>query len=145
MPPSLPSQCDGCGESFTLQQGLDCPKGGLIIRRYNEIRDCLGDMAALVWPQDIREAVVQEGDPPSDDPGLHLDLGIRGVWQPQVEAFFDTLVIDTDAPSYRRLSSVSILDSGDVEKKRVYRSAEEHKRGNLHLLFCQLMVCCSEP
>ena len=54
-PPGLPSWCDGCGESFTLQHGLDFPKGGLII---NEIRDCLGDMAALVWPQVIREPVV---------------------------------------------------------------------------------------
>ena len=48
MPPGLPSQCDGFRESFTLQYGLDCPKGGL---RHNEIRDCLGDMASLVWSQ----------------------------------------------------------------------------------------------
>ena len=78
-PPGLPSRCDGCGESFSLQHGLDCPKGGLIIRRHNEIRDCLGDMAALVWPQVIREPVVQEDDPASGDLGLCLDLGIRGV------------------------------------------------------------------
>ena len=57
-PPGLPSRCDGCGESFSLQHGLDCPKGGLIIRRHNKIRDCLGDMAAQVWPQVIREPVV---------------------------------------------------------------------------------------
>ena len=117
-------------ESFTLQHGLDCPKGGLIIWRYNEIRDYLGDMAALVWPQVIREPVVREGDPASGDPGLRLDLGIRGVWQPQVEALFDIRVIDTDAPSYRRRSPISILDSGAVEKKRVYRSAVEDRRGN---------------
>ena len=78
IPPGLPSQCDGCGESFTLQHDLDCPKRGLIIRRYNEIRDCLGDMAALVWPQ-VREPVVREDDPASGDPGLHFDLGIWGV------------------------------------------------------------------
>ena len=29
MTSGLPSWCDGCGESFTLQHGLDCPKGGL--------------------------------------------------------------------------------------------------------------------
>ena len=99
-PPGIPSQCDGCGESFTLQHGLDCPKDGLIIRRHNEIRDCLGDMAALVWSQVIREPVVQQSDPASDDPGgLRLDLGIRGVWQPQVEVLFDIRVIDTDVPS----------------------------------------------
>ena len=113
-----------------MQHGLDCPKGGLIIRRHNEIRDCLGDMAALVWPQVIREPVVREGDPASDDPGLHLDLGIRDVWQPQVEVLFNIHVIDTDAPSYRRRSPVSILDSGAVEKKRVCCSAVEDRRGN---------------
>ena len=87
MPPGLPSQCDGYGESFTLQHGLDCPKGGLIIRRHNEIRNCLGDLAALVWPQVIREPVVWESDPALNDPGLHIDLGTWGVWQPQVETF----------------------------------------------------------
>ena len=62
--------------------------------------------------------------------GLCLDLGVRDVWQPQVETFFDIRVIDTDAPSYRRRSPVSIHDSGAVEKKRVYCSAVEDRRGN---------------
>ena len=43
---------------------------------------------------------------------------------------FDIRMIDTDTPSYRRRSPVSILDSGAVEKKRVYRSAVEDRRGN---------------
>ena len=83
-------------------------------------------MAALVWP---REPVVQEDDPASGDPGLRLDIGIQGVWKPQVEVLFDTCVIDTDSPSYRWHSPVSVLDSGTVEKKRVYHSAVEDRRG----------------
>ena len=47
-----------------------------------------------------------------------------------MEALFDICVIDTDAPSYRRHTSISVLDSGAVEKKRVYHSAVEDKRGN---------------
>ena len=47
-----------------------------------------------------------------------------------MEALFDISVIDTDAPSYRRHSSFSVLDSGAVEKKRVYHSAIEDRRGN---------------
>ena len=43
----------------------------------------------------MNEATVATGDP-----GLRLDLGIRGVWQLQVEALFDVRVIDTDAPSH---------------------------------------------
>ena len=49
-----------------------------------------------------------------------------------MEALFDIRVIDTDAPSYRRCSPISVLDSGHgaVEKKRVYHSAVEDRRGN---------------
>ena len=43
---------------------------------------------------------------------------------------FNIRVIDTDAPSYRRRSPVSILDSGAVEKKRVCRSAVEDRCRN---------------
>ena len=32
----------------------------------------------------------------SSDPGLRLDQGITGVWQPQVEPLFDVHVIGTD-------------------------------------------------
>ena len=52
---------------------LDCPKGGLIIRWHNEIRDCLGDMPGMVWPQVIKEPIVKEGDSAMNDPGLRLD------------------------------------------------------------------------
>ena len=35
-------------------------------------------MAALVWSQIIKEPVVREGDPASNDPGLQLNLDIHG-------------------------------------------------------------------
>ena len=47
-----------------------------------------------------------------------------------MEALFNIHVIDTDTPSYRRHSPVSVLDSGAIEKKRVYRSAVEDRGGN---------------
>ena len=49
---------------------------------------------------------------------------------PQVEALFDIRVVDTDAPSYRQRTPATVLDSGAIEKKRVYRSAVEERRGN---------------
>ena len=88
------------------------------------------NMVGMVWPQVIKEPTVKEHDPAMNDPGLHLDLGIRGVWQPQVEASFDIRVVDTDAPSYRRRTPATMLDSGAVEKKRVYRLAVGDRRGN---------------
>ena len=46
-------------------------------------------MAAQVWSQVVREPIVKEADSKADGPGLMADLGIRGVWTPQVEALFD--------------------------------------------------------
>ena len=38
-PPHLPAKCDGCGVPFTVDHALHCSRGGLIIRRHNDIRD----------------------------------------------------------------------------------------------------------
>ena len=46
---NVPSSHDGCGAPFLLDHALVCIKGGLIIQRYNEVRDVVGDLAALVW------------------------------------------------------------------------------------------------
>ena len=91
----IPIKYDGCSANFTLQHALDCKTGGLVIQRHNKVRDCLGDMAAQVWSQVVREPIVKEAESKAD--GLRADLGIGG---PQVEALFDIKVIDTDAPSH---------------------------------------------
>ena len=53
----LPSKCYGCGASLTMQHALDCKVGGLVIQRHNEIRDCIGDIAAqVVMKPIVREA-----------------------------------------------------------------------------------------
>ena len=128
-PSNLPAKCDGCRANFTLQHALDCKKGGLVILRHNEIRDCIGELASQVWPQVIKEPIVNEATATSSDPGLRLDLGIRGVWQPQVEALFDVRVIDTDAPSHCHRAPNAILESSSQKKKRMYKKAVEDRRG----------------
>ena len=127
--PCLPPRCDGCGTALTLQHALDCKKGGLVIQRHNEIRDCIGDIASQVWTHVIKEPVVREADANNADGGLRLDLGISWVRQPQVEARFDVKVVDTDARSHRTHSPEAILESGAKEKKRVYEQAVVERRG----------------
>ena len=77
------------------------------------------------------------------DPGLRLDLGIRGVWQPQMEALFDASVIDTDAPSHCHRAPNAILESSAQEKKRMYKKARRQKR-HLHPI-CTLPHLCLHP
>ena len=47
-PIALPSHCGGCGGKFSLQDGLDCAKGGFVKWGRNDLRDHdakLADMA----------------------------------------------------------------------------------------------------
>ena len=57
------------------------------------------------------------------DSGLRLDLGVCGIWQPQVEALFDFKVIDTDAPSYSNHTPESVFESEAQDKKRMYNKS----------------------
>ena len=54
---------------------------------HNEVRDALGDLAALAYKDVIREPVVCKGN--DGAPELIADLGVRGMWFPQIEALFD--------------------------------------------------------
>ena len=61
------------------------------------MRNALGDIAALAYREVTKEPIVKEPDETRNLPALVADLGVRRVWQPQTEAFFDIRVIDTDA------------------------------------------------
>ena len=105
----LPASCDGCGGDFSLTHTLDCRKGGLVTQRHNEVRDALGDLAALGYREVVCEPIVCNRD--NDFPALIADLGVRGVWIPQGEALFDVRVVDTDAASYVNRSVSAVLAS----------------------------------
>ena len=49
---------------------------------------------------------------------LIAHLGVRGVWQPQVEALFDVQVTDTDAPSCVDKSVSSILAAAEEKMRK---------------------------
>ena len=117
------------GADFTLQHGMECKKGGLVIQRHNEVRDCLVDISSQVWPSVIKEPIVREVDPSSNDVGIRLDLGVQGLWSPQTEALLDIRIIDTDAPSYKHHTPEAVLESAAKEKKRIYQKAVEDRCG----------------
>ena len=122
----LPINCDGCGSPFDLSHALSCRRGGLVTQRHNEVRDAIGDLAALAWGQVTKEPVVREGD--NNTPALIADLAVRGVWTAQTEALFDVRVIDTDAQSYSCQTPPAVLTAAEKEKKRKYSAACEERR-----------------
>jgi len=123
-----PATCDGCGSLFNVQHALSCKKGGLVIRRHNEIRDAVGDLSSLIWNGIRREPIVREADDANNIPALIADLGVRGVWEPQRETLLDIRVTDTDAFSYCAQPVRSILEKAENEKKRKYGTACEQRR-----------------
>ena len=124
-----PAHCDGCGKEFSFQHALDCKKGGLVTQRHNEVRDALGDLAAIVYKH-VREPIVQEADDSSGRSALIADLSIRGVWQPQTAALLDVRVVDTDAQSYASCTVDAVLCSAEQEKKRKYSAAVEERHAS---------------
>jgi len=119
----IPASCDGCGEDFSLTHALDCRKGGLVTQHHNEVRDAVGDLAALGYSKVVCEPIVYDGNEVSL--ALIADLGVREVWIPQVEALFDVRVADTDAASYVNHSVSAVLAIAEEEKKHKYLPAAE--------------------
>eukprot|EP01025_Chloroclados_australasicus_P069986 TRINITY_DN9994_c0_g2_i4.p3 TRINITY_DN9994_c0_g2~~TRINITY_DN9994_c0_g2_i4.p3 ORF type:complete len:267 (-),score=14.02 TRINITY_DN9994_c0_g2_i4:178-978(-) len=122
-PCNLPSECDGCGQPFDVQHGLDCRTGGLVIQRHNEVRDVLGSVTNLAYKQVLKEPIIREAIPEQNQQKLIADLAIRGFWQPQIQALFDIRVVDCDVVSYQRTDPIQILKRAEKEKIQKYRTA----------------------
>jgi hypothetical protein len=123
-----PATCDGCGQHFDITHALKCKKGGVIIRRHNEVRDALCDLSALLWTNIRKEPVVREADDANNISALVADMGVRGVWEAQRETLFDIRVTDTDALSYGNQQVRSVLDQAENQKRRKYATACEQRR-----------------
>ena len=89
-PMNIPSTCDGCGARFNLCHALNCKKGGLVSARHNEMRDLNCDLCGLAGlNQILSEPVIQEGNG-NDIKSLRADWPVRGFWDSQRTALFDT-------------------------------------------------------
>ena len=88
----------------------------MIIQRHNEVRNDIGDLAALVCGQVVSEPVVRDAS--ENGEALIADLGMRRVWQPHTMTLFDIRVTDTDAKSYLSHSPRAVLASAVADKKK---------------------------
>ena len=135
---NIPALCDGCGATFNLSHALSCRRGGLIIKRHNEVRDTVGDLSALVWSPVNQEPIVKEANLQDNIPALRADLAVRGVWERQTEALFDIRVVDTDAQSYTNRSPMEVLGAAEKEKKAKYSTACEERRATFTPFCCSV-------
>jgi len=127
-PPKMPSSCDADGESFDLNHALNCPRGGLVYGRHNEIRDLnchLFELAGL--KQITSEPILCESDVNGEN-GLRADWGARGFWEPQKMSLFDVSIFNADSSSYKSQPLTKVFEHKRNIKKQTYSKAAEAKR-----------------
>ncbi len=137
-PVALPAVCDGCGDAFSLQHGLDCAKGGLIKKGHNDVRDNDARLAELAWGCVTIEPVLVPENDKTGHPSLQADWSVRGVWEGNRVAFFDNRIVDADAPSYvsANISWDALAKRAAQQKKKKYLPVAEELRGSITPLVC---------
>ena len=108
-----------------------------MIRRHNEVRDVVGQLASTVYSYVISEPVVREhGVGGNGDGALFCDLGVRGMWNPQRDVLLDFKVVNTDAASYIHRPVRSVLESAVAQKKAKHKQACAQRRADFTPFIC---------
>jgi len=131
-PISLPQQCIGCGDPFTVKHAMTCKKGGLVTQCHNDLKAewhhlctqaltpaIVTDKPLIHITQDVCQAGATGAQP---HPELHGDVAVHGFWKRGTTAIFDIRVTDTDAASYRQTEPSKVLARHEREKKAKYNA-----------------------
>ena len=114
--------------AFTVDHGMICQRGGLVIQRHNEIRDLEAELLYLVCYDVAIEPTLQPLAGEELNRGANtaadarLDVHCRVFWERQRTAFFDIRVCNSNADSYKELSPKQIYKLREDEKKQKYAS-----------------------
>ena len=123
----MPTKC-ACGEPFTVEHALSCPKGAFSIYRHNEIRDITCSLLSEVCHDVTVEPTLQplEGHTlryasAITDDGAQADIQAKGFWGTSHQrAFFDVKVFNPHAPSNKRFSTPACYAHHEQIKQRLY-------------------------
>ena len=121
----LPSKC-GCKKSFTTDHAMQCPLGGYVHRRHDQMRNLfatlLDGVANGVHIEPPLQPLTGENLPPSanKEDEARLDVAARGFWQRWEMAFFDIRVFSPFAKSHMQQNLEAVFRSNEASKKRSY-------------------------
>ena len=143
LPSMVPTHCT-CGQSFSIQHMLSCPKGGYPTIRHNELRD----FTASLLTETCHSVAIEpsllpltseslNGASSNQQDGAGLDIVANGFWGSRYEkAFFDVRVFNPYAPSNRHSSLAATYRQHETVKKRLY---EQRVREVEHASFTPLV------
>ena len=144
LPARLPSHCT-CGNTFTVEHSLSCPRGGFPIIRHNEIRDLTANLLSEVCHdvriepdlQPLTGETLAASSAITDD-GARLDIAANGVWGGRFErTFMDVRVFNPLAPSNSQSTLAACYRKHERAKKRSY---EQRVRDTEHATFTPLVL-----
>ena len=125
-PARLPPKCP-CGAAFDVNHAVNCPRGGFIIIRHNEVRDFLANQINTVCNHCQIEPPLQEVDGEQFKKKSTLsgelacpDIRARGFYRPGQHAFFDVKVINPNADSYMNIPMKKVYENAENQKKNAY-------------------------
>ena len=135
-PNGLPSTC-ACGKANGVDHALSCPRGGIIIKRHNEIRDVtaslLKDVTSTVEIEPILQPLTGEvmtERSANIEENSRLDVKCTGFWNPQQDAFLDVRVFNPLASRNRNKPMSAAYTTHEREKRREYdRRVREIEHG----------------
>ena len=126
-PERLPTRCD-CGDAFTVDHALNCPRGAFPTIRHNEVRDFTGQLLTEVCHDVCIEPVLQplEGErldlaSSIRDDNARTDIRARGFWGCSHQcAFLDVKVFNPNAQTNRKFPLAACYRHHEKMKKRAY-------------------------
>ena len=141
----LPSNC-ACGANFNVEHAFTCKTGGFIGIRHNAIRDFTAEILNEVCHDVKLEPVLTpltgeylKYKTANTDDLARPDVSARGVWTRGSRAFFDVMVFNPLAQTYRDQTLKAAHKSAENKKKRKYRERIEQVE---HGTFTPLVFSC---
>ncbi|KAL7475639.1 hypothetical protein ACHAW6_001560 [Cyclotella cf. meneghiniana] len=124
-PHPLPNRCNGCGDRFTVEHGLNCKKGGLVSIRHDDVHDKWAHLCSLSLSSSritIEPTIFYGGGMTAGQRSEHPTHGVNhlgdeacgdvlahGFWQRARGTIFDIRLCDMDAWSYSNMDFSKIL------------------------------------
>ena len=127
LPNNLPTKC-ACGQGFTIDHALSCPKGAFPTYRHNELRDITGSFLSEVCIdvqiepelQPLEGHTLRHATAIKED-NARADIRARGFWGTRhQDAFFDVKVFNPNASSNKKFTLSSCYNHHERIKKRSY-------------------------
>ena len=112
LPSTCPTSCT-CGQSFTIEHALFCPKDGFPSLRHNEVCDLTVNLLSEVCNNVVTESHLQplsgetlQYKTANRDDNARLDIAANGFWGRRFErSYFDVRIFNPNAPSNQPLHS----------------------------------------